>query len=64
MTTLPEIIGAFVADAFELTGWHGGSVAGLAIGLAGSVRSGLTAALPAPHSFGPRHPQQLSRLDL
>lgn len=32
MTTLPEIIGAFVADAFELTGLHGGSVAGLAIG--------------------------------
>jgi hypothetical protein len=32
MTTLPEIIGAFVSDAFELTGSHGGSVAGLAIG--------------------------------
>jgi hypothetical protein len=32
MTTLPEIIGAFVSDAFELTGSHGGSVAGLAVG--------------------------------
>jgi hypothetical protein len=32
MTTLPEIIGALVSDAFELTGSHGGSVAGLAIG--------------------------------
>lgn len=32
MTTLPEIIGAFISDAFELTGSHGGSVAGLAIG--------------------------------
>jgi hypothetical protein len=27
----PEIIGAFVSDAFELTGTHGGSVAGAAI---------------------------------
>jgi hypothetical protein len=32
MTTLPEIIGAFVSDAFELTGTHGGSVAGAIIG--------------------------------
>ena len=32
MTTLPEIICAFVSDAFELTGSHGGSVAGLAVG--------------------------------
>jgi hypothetical protein len=31
MTTLPEIIGAFVSDIFELTGWHGGSFAGMAI---------------------------------
>jgi hypothetical protein len=32
MTTLPEIIGALVTDAFELTGTHGGSVAGTVIG--------------------------------
>jgi hypothetical protein len=32
MTTLPEIISAFVTDAFELTGTHGGSVAGVAVG--------------------------------
>jgi hypothetical protein len=32
MTTLPEIIGAFISDAFELTGIHGGSVAGAAVG--------------------------------
>jgi hypothetical protein len=32
MTTLPEIIGALVSDAFELTGTHGGSVAGAAVG--------------------------------
>jgi hypothetical protein len=32
MTTLPEIIVALVSDAFELTGTHGGSIAGLAIG--------------------------------
>jgi hypothetical protein len=32
MTTLPEIIGAFVSDAFELTSTHGGSVAGIAVG--------------------------------
>jgi hypothetical protein len=32
MTTLPEIIGALVSDAFELTGTHGGSVAGAVIG--------------------------------
>jgi hypothetical protein len=31
MTTLPEIIGALVSDAFEISGWHGGSVAGTAI---------------------------------
>jgi hypothetical protein len=32
MTTLPEIIGALVSDAFELSGTHGGSVAGAVIG--------------------------------
>jgi hypothetical protein len=32
MTTLPDIIGALITDTFELTGLHGGSVAGLAIG--------------------------------
>jgi hypothetical protein len=32
MATLPEIIGAFVSDAFELGGTHGGSIAGVAIG--------------------------------
>jgi hypothetical protein len=32
MTTLPEIIGALVSDAFELTGTHGGSIAGAVIG--------------------------------
>jgi hypothetical protein len=31
MTALPEIIGAFVSDTFELTGWHGGLFAGMAI---------------------------------
>jgi hypothetical protein len=31
MNTLPEIIGAFVSDSFELTGSHGGSIAGAAI---------------------------------
>src|SRR5438105_4782962 len=33
MTTLPAIIGALVSDAFELSGTHGGSVAGAVIGL-------------------------------
>jgi len=32
MTTLPEIIGALVSDVFEITGTHGGSIAGAAIG--------------------------------
>jgi hypothetical protein len=32
MTTLSEIIGALVFDAFELSGTHGGSVAGAVIG--------------------------------